>query len=352
MTLGAFARWTDATDGSPLMLARKVFAGLKEDPGDARLLLFVDDAHQLDDMSAMVVHQMVLQNTASVIATMRTGDPAPDTVTALWKDGLLRRLELQPLSHNESSELLQTVLDGPVSTTCVERMWTLSRGNVLFLHHLVEHERESGRLASINGEWRWTETHSVSPSLVELVEMQIGAVPDDVREVVDLVAIAEPVDLSLLESIAEPRAIEVAEQRGLIAATADPQFVYVGHPLYGEIRLSQCGPMRLRRLRGRVASAMARAGSADPLRLGLLWLESDLPPDEEILSLAANISTSRLDLGWPSGWPAPPSMRNRHHRPRSSWPTFSTSKRRVRRLRSCSIRSTHRNSTPPTSSTA
>jgi DNA-binding CsgD family transcriptional regulator len=296
VTLGAFARWVDATDSSPLTLARKVFAALAEDAGDAPLLLFVDDAHLLDDLSALIVHQLVLQNATNVIATMRTGAPAPDAVRALWKNGLLRRLELQPLSHDECSELLQTVLDGPVRPSCAERMWTLSRGNVLFLHHLVEHERDSGRLIIVDGQWHWAGTPSVSPSLVELVETQIGAVPDDVRDVVDLVAISEPVDQSLLAAIADPDAIEAAERLGLISSTAT-DLVCVGHPLYGEIRLRQCGPMRLKRLRGRVAATMAQSPSADPLRLGLLWLDSDLPPDAEILSLAAAISASRLDLG-------------------------------------------------------
>jgi DNA-binding CsgD family transcriptional regulator len=296
VTLGAFARWADATDSSPLSLARKVFAGLAADADGAPLLLFVDDAHLLDDLSALIVHQLVLQNAGSVLATMRTGETAPDAVTALWKDALLRRLELQPLSHHESGDLLQTVLEGPVSHACAERMWTLSRGNVLFLHHLVEHERESGRLVRTDGEWRWAGTPSASPSLVELVEMQIGAVPDEVREVVDLVAIAEPVDRVVLDSLADPVAVEAAEQRGLITTTADTTTVYVGHPLYGEIRLNKCGPLRLRRLRARVARAMAKTGTADPLRLGLLWLESDLPPDTEILSLAGSIAASRLDL--------------------------------------------------------
>jgi tetratricopeptide (TPR) repeat protein len=296
VTLGAFARWADAVDSSPLMLARKVFAGLTAGIGDAPLLLFVDDAHLLDDLSAMIVHQLVLQGTATVIATVRVGEPASDAVTALWKDGLLRRLELQPLSHNESGDLLRTVLAAPVSSACAERMWALSRGNVLFLYHLVEHEREVGRLARVDGEWCWAGTPTMSPSLVELVEMQIGAVPEEVREVVDLVAIGEPVDRLLLASIADPHALETAEQRGLITSSADTDTVYVGHPLYGEIRLAQCGPLRLRRLRGRVASAMARAEATDPLRLGLLWLESDLPPDVEVFSLAANIAATWLDL--------------------------------------------------------
>jgi hypothetical protein len=297
VTLGAFARWADATDTSPLSLTRKVFGGLTAGTHGAPLLVFVDDAHLLDDMSALIVHQIALQGAARIIATIRTGEPAPDAVTALWKDGLLRRLELQPLSRNESDQLLRVVLGGPVSTECADRMWRLSRGNVLFLHHLVEHERESGRLARVGDEWRLTGTPLASPSLVELVERQIGAVPDDVREVVDLVAIAEPIDRTVLSELADPRSVEAAEQRDLIAAAATGGAVYVGHPFYGEIRLSQCGPLRLQRLRGRVASVVARLDDVDPLRLGLLWLESDLTPDVEILSRAAYISGSRLDLG-------------------------------------------------------
>jgi DNA-binding CsgD family transcriptional regulator len=296
VTLGAFARWADDTDTSPLRLARKVLAELAAGTRGAPLLVAVDDAHLLDDLSALVVHQLVLQDMASVIVTIRTGVTAPDAVTALWKDGLLRRLELRPLSRNESDHLLMTVLDGPLAVGCAERMWRLSRGNVLFLHHLVDHERESGRLAKVDGEWRWAGTPSASPSLVELVEQQIGAVPDEVREVVDLVAIAEPIGRELLMTLADPQAIEAAEQRELISAASTADAVCVGHPLYSEIRLSRCGPMRLRRLRGQVATAMAQADVGDPLRLGLLWLESDLSPDAAVLSRAAKVAASRLDL--------------------------------------------------------
>src|ERR1700760_592 len=83
VTLGAFARWADDTDTSSLALTRKVFAGLTDGTNGAPLLVLVDDAHLLDDLSALIVHQLVLQDVASVIATIRTGEPAPDAVTAL-----------------------------------------------------------------------------------------------------------------------------------------------------------------------------------------------------------------------------------------------------------------------------
>jgi DNA-binding NarL/FixJ family response regulator len=295
VTLGAFARWADPSDPSPLSLTRNLFGGPSEE-SDAAQLLLVDDAHLLDDLSALIVHQLALHGTVRVIATIRTGEPAPDAITALWKDSLLDRLELQPLSRNESDRLLQTVLDGPVSPECADRMWRLSRGNVLYLHHLVEHERQCGRLVRVDDLWRSTGTASASTSLIELVESQIGAVPDDVGEVVDLVALAEPLDRSLLSKLADPDVIEAAEQRELIRAASDGDAIYVGHPLYGEIRLGRGGALRLRRLRGRLAGVMAQSPTVDPLRLGLLWLESDQPPDVEILSVATQIAGSRFDV--------------------------------------------------------
>jgi DNA-binding CsgD family transcriptional regulator len=296
VTFGAFARWAGGADTS-VALTRNVFAGLMEGAQGAPLLVLVDDAHLLDDLSALLVHQLVLQNAASVIATIRTGESMPDAVRALWKDGLLRRLELQPLSRNETGSLLRSVLRAAVNPDCAERLWKLSRGNVLFLRHLVEHERESGGLVLVDGQWCWTGTLTASPSLVELVEQQIGMVADDIRQVVDLVAIAEPVDRQVLAALADPQTIESAEQRGLITADPATDAVYVGHPLYGEIRLSHCGPLRLRRLRGSVAAVMAERTGSDLLRLGLLWLESDLVPDAEVLMQAAKIAASRLDVG-------------------------------------------------------
>ena len=61
--------------------------------------------------------------------------------------------------------------------------------------------------------------------------------------------------------------------------------------------MKQCGPLRLRRLRGLVASAM-KDGSrpANTVRRGLLWLESDLPPDPQVLAAAAAAASSLLDF--------------------------------------------------------
>ena len=296
--LGSFAQWADGDDGNSLRLVRQVISSMTSVAGGERVLVAVDDAHLLDDLSAFVLHQMVLQGVASVLATIRSGEPAPAAVTALWKEGHLRRLELQPLSRAESDALLEAALGRPVNSECSQRLWRFTRGNVLFLRQLVDQELSGGRLININGRWRWIGKIAVSPSLIDLVDMQIGAVSERVRDVVDLVAVAEPLERVWLASLVEPDVIEEAERRGLIAVSAisGGDVVRVAHPLYGQVRLQQCGPLRLRRLRGRVAAVMAKLNSADPLRLALLWLDSDLEPDGNLYLRAAQTALALLDL--------------------------------------------------------
>ena len=300
--LGACVQWADRLDGDPLQLVSNVIAKVTASPNGAPVLVVVDDARLLDDLSAFVLHQLVLRRAATVIATIRAGAPAPDAVTALWKDGHLQRLDLQPLSRRESDILLQSALGGPVSIACAERMWRLTRGNVLFLHQLVNQEVQAGRLISRDGQWRWVGTMEVSPSLIDLVDLRIGSTPEPVLEVIDLVAVAEPLELAHLAALADPAAIEDAEHRGLITVsrTTPTTVARLGHPLYGEVRLAQAGHLRLKRLRGRIARHMSdsneTAGAPDPVRLALLWLESDLAPDQDLFTRAAQAALRRLDI--------------------------------------------------------
>ena len=138
--LGAFEQWIDHTDGQPINLVGAVITAITSSSDNAPVLVAVDDAHLLDDLSAFVLHQLVRRRAAIVIATVRTGQPAPETVTALWKDAYLLRLDLQPLSRPQTDALLETVLGGQLSSEAAKRMWELTRGNVLFLHELVRQE--------------------------------------------------------------------------------------------------------------------------------------------------------------------------------------------------------------------
>ncbi|MGV1004882.1 MAG: LuxR C-terminal-related transcriptional regulator [Candidatus Nanopelagicales bacterium] len=300
--LGIFSQWISQLDDQPLNLVSSVIAAVTASPTNAPVLVVVDDVHLLDDLSAFVLHQLVRREAATVIATLRTGEPVPKSVTELWKDGDLQRLDLQPLARDGCTALLAHALDGSVNDQIATRMWELTHGNVLFLRELVRQERQTGRLIQAdNGQWTWTGSMTVSPSLADLVDTYIGGAPEPVIEVLDLLAVAEPLELSYLSLLADPEAIEEAERLDLIRVSHESptDLVRIGHPLYGEACRSRLGKVKARRLRGRIAGVMSApntgAAPTDPVRLALLWLESDLPGDADVHHRGAAAAFRRID---------------------------------------------------------
>ncbi|MGH2678147.1 MAG: ATP-binding protein, partial [Actinomycetota bacterium] len=118
-------------------LLRGTARALTERADGRRMVIAIDDAHLLDDSSAALIYHLASTRTVSIIASIRTGDDAPDAVVALWKDELADRIELQPLSRNEVALLLEEVLGATVDGAGLQRLWTWSQGNVLFLRELV-----------------------------------------------------------------------------------------------------------------------------------------------------------------------------------------------------------------------
>lgn len=303
LPLGAFAEWAGDPGTDPLQLVRGVIAALTDHSGGADVVIGVDDAHLLDDLSAFVLHQVVLRGAAKVVITVRRGEPAPDAVRSLWKDEHLDRLELQPLSQHETAGLVSAVLGGPLDPSDMRRLWRLTRGNVLYLRNIVEQELTGGRLTERGRLWSWTGEPVSSPTLIELIESRMGALPPPIAEVVDVLAVGEPLDITLLTRITDPAAIEDADARGLIAidrpGTGTQPQARVAHPLYGEVRRARAAPTRLRRLRGKVATALAEAGGDDmrvTVRRAALSLDSDLPVDTELYTEAATGAMWRADL--------------------------------------------------------
>lgn len=221
-------------------------------------------------------------------------------MTALWKDGHLQRLELQALSVEDTAALLEAALDGPVLSTTAHRLWSITRGNLLYLRQLFDGERETGRLQQVEGVWRWSGSPHLSPSLVELVQERIGALSEAERSVVELLAFGEPLGVALLAQLVDADVVERVEARGLIEVAVDGRRLdaRLAHPLYGEVQRARCGQLRARRLRGRIASALAATGARrvdDALRRAVLAIDSDEMPDHGLLIAAAHRAAALSD---------------------------------------------------------
>lgn len=293
LPLGALAAWAGLTGSDSLELVRDVIAALTSVSSGKTVVLGVDDATLLDDLSTFVVHQIIQRRAATVVFTIRDGEPIPAGTRELWKGGQFDRLDLQPLAQDEIALLVSETLGGPLDPPAAERLWTLTRGNPLYLRNIVEQEVADERLTLQDGCWSWIGDPVVAPGLVELIEERIGALPAPVSEVIDALAVGEPIELGSLTRITNPDAVEQADNRGLI--TLDQVGARVearlAHPLYGEVRRSRAAPTRLRRLRGLVAAELATSDDRDDfqvtVRRATLSLDSDLQPDAGLLIRAA-----------------------------------------------------------------
>ncbi|KUI46627.1 helix-turn-helix transcriptional regulator [Mycobacterium sp. GA-1199] len=291
--LGAFAAWAPAGTTDTLALLRGVIEALAPASPAHTSVLGVDDAHLLDDLSTFAVHQVVQRGAAKVILTVRDGQPVPPSVQEIWATGEFVRLVLRHLSLEETTTFLTAVLGGRLDPDAASRLWMLTRGNVLYLRNIVEQEVADGRILSRDGSWRWVGDAVIPAGLAELVESRIGVLPEPVADVIDVVSVAEPIDLGALTRITDVAAVEEAETRGLIAlepAGGDIE-VRVAHPLYGEVRRRRAPLSRLRRLRGAVVAELAASTDADDIRVvvrrAALSLDSDLAPDPALLVRAA-----------------------------------------------------------------
>ena len=300
--LGVFSAWAQSGVTDTNQLLRGLIESLTSVAAGDTLVVCVDDVHLLDDLSLFVVHQIVQRGAAKVVLTVLDGEPIPAAVQQIWKVGRFDRLDLQPLSLEETAALLSATLGGRVDPDAAQRLWKLARGNVLYLWNIVEQEFADGRLVQQRGYWRWIGDPVMAPGLVELIESRIGTLPGPVSDVVDALAVAEPIELAVLRRITDPAAVEQADTRGLI--TLEPVAagveVRVAHPLYGEVRRRRAAPTRLRRLRGLVATELAAADDRHDLqfvvRRATLTLDSDLPIDADLLVRAAQGAVWLADL--------------------------------------------------------
>ena len=306
--LGAFTAWTPSGVTDTVGLLRGVIEALTAGNERATVVVGVDDAHLLDDLSTFVVHQIVSRRAAKVVLTVRDGAPIPAALQEIWQAAAFDRLDLQPLSSDETTALLAATLGGSVATDAAERLWRMTRGNALYLRNIVEQEVADGRIVHRQDCWRWTGDPIVPPGLAELIESRMGELPAPVSDVIDVLAVGEPLDLATLTRITDPAAVEEADIRGLI--TLEPAGggieVRVAHPLYGEVRRKRAAPTRLRRLRGLVATELASAGDHDDVRVvvrrAALTLDSDLTPDADLLVTAARARSGSPTCPSRIGW--------------------------------------------------
>jgi len=243
-----------------------------------RLVTVADDASLLDAASLALIGYLAAQGTIFLIATVRTGEPVPDLVTSLWRDGRLERVDIGDLSRAHLDTLLHLVLGGPMEAGAGREFWEVTRGNPLYVRELVLGGLESGALVDRSGVWHLEGRLPSTTRLLDLVEQRIGLLSAQARSVVELLALCEPLELGYLETAAPAGVLESLERAGLVTITVADQEVRLAHPLHGRV----------------VRAAMPRSRARAILLAQAQRLEDGHPVPGPA---ALQIATWRLDAG-------------------------------------------------------
>jgi ATP/maltotriose-dependent transcriptional regulator MalT len=187
-SFGAFAGLVTMESGTidPVAVMSMTIAELRR--LKTRTLLVADDAHVLDDQSAALLHHVVVEDAATVFATVRSGTTPPDAVRRLITDGLANVISVQPMSDAEVVALAETELGGLLDRATAKRLTATCEGNPLIVLELLRGSKTAGLLTCRGLVWS-AEEFVVGSSARELVRDRMRALDEDVLVVARLFAV-------------------------------------------------------------------------------------------------------------------------------------------------------------------
>jgi len=288
-----------ATPAEPIDLFRAVRREVDERAAGRPFVIGVDDGHLLDPLSAALLHHLAVAAGIRLIVALRAMEPAPDAITALWRDGAAQRVDVQPLGRDDVAELLRAVLGDEIEVASARRLWSVAGGNPLYLHEIVSEAVEAGTLELVHGVWRWRGNVRVGARLRELVELRLSALGEAEQEVVALLAVGDALPQEVVELGCSPHAIEQLQRRGFVVAERRGRGVLLSldHPLFAEVVRSSMPASERSRWCRFLAAAPAPAAPDDlaVLQRAVWMIDGGVATDGDFLSRAAELANRRFD---------------------------------------------------------
>ncbi|MHA7191239.1 helix-turn-helix transcriptional regulator [Arthrobacter sp. MDT2-16] len=262
-------------------------------------LIVIDDAHELDHDSGALIAQLISARRVKLLVVLRDPTTTPQDILTLTTDGLLRRFDLPPLEPDAVRTLCSQVLGGPVLTGTLHYLARVTGGNPQLLLTLIGRGKIEGHLQQLHGVWRLTtDQPMVHPHLADLVLAQLTARSAEELEILDLIALAEPVALHAVSRCVDAGALERLRVARLVVIGAGPdQPVSLGHPLHGEVLRSRVPIARSTQIRGRVLGALPpEPQSTEGFLRSVSWgLDVGAPMDDGSLLRAAALANGMRD---------------------------------------------------------
>ncbi len=224
--------------GSPVLVLgalQRTFGG-----GDPRrrTLMHIDQVEDVDELSAAVIAQLARVGVVRLVLTCRNLLQAPEAFLELWKDGLLDRLDIEPLTLGATTELLSRALEACISSSAARELWTSSRGNPRYLQAATKADVAAGKLFCHDGVWVAQQAPGLrsAPSVDDRALTELIALPADERAVVEVLAVAGPLPVRILLQAVQADSLDALQIRGMLKpATGDVPALGLSFDVFGDV---------------------------------------------------------------------------------------------------------------------
>lgn len=274
--------------GSPLSVLRLIKSGLRTTTAtDLRLpvLVVLRNAHHLDEDSGHLLGQLAVAREIRLLAVSDEPGDKPIELHELCRDGLVKRVDLEPLSRDQTARLCQQQLGGTVSAGTARLIFDWSQGRPYLAKALISHFISAGALVETNGVWLISSTpESVGDVLTGRVKAILNECNLAERRVVEAVASVGCMPVALAAQLLDAAALDRALQLNILAYSnhhgGAKSCITVAPELYGEVIKSLMPPGRRVQI--------------------LRWLQESLVGRSELEAAGAStLVTLKLDLGYP-----------------------------------------------------
>lgn len=175
-------------------------------------IVAVDGAQFLDDRSALLLLQAAEERAVRLAVSVWRTHPAPDALASLWTDGLLPRLEVDPLDRQASDELIRQALGGAVEEATLLQFWEICGGYPLLIRDYLSGSRDQGMLVERDGLWTCRGRPVHSRALADTAhQVRTGLDPAAV-DALELLAVAQPLDALVAERLVTPEILDHLER--------------------------------------------------------------------------------------------------------------------------------------------
>lgn len=271
-------------------------AALRDLADGRRLVLMVDNADHIDELSTALLGSLVASDSVFAVMTQRTAPGDILVLDELVRGDQVAHLDLRPLDDTDLDVLLYRVLAGPIDLNSLQHLTSLSMGRPGALQQLVETCLATQALDRQAGVWRLvgpiqpaTGRPGSDRSLIEqLAPAELAGA--------ELIALADDLDLDLATDIVGADVLDGLDRRGLLALseTSGRPRVSLAQAHIGLLLEEQLGPLRARRHKRRLIDAMADVELApnDQVRLVRWMIETGATPEPDALLSAARLAVA------------------------------------------------------------